>query len=174
MRILTAIDASRESVHALRMSCQLVPRDVPPVVLPVINAQNPIDRAAIDESIAAVTREMGVAPTVLPETRPVNRKLLAQLAQDYDLCVLGTHDGLRLRDFVFGDRLVRLAWRLATPTLVVRGKSDVRRILTWNGCPSHPLRKDCPRRGFGERAPGEGSARTRGGRGHGREGGRRG
>lgn len=130
IRILTAIDASRESAHAIRLSCRLAQQGAaPPVVLPVVDPRNPVDRTAIDELIAAAARETGIAPTISTDTRPINRKLLAQLARDYDLCVIGTHDGLRFSDFVLGDRMVRLTRAVETPTLVVRGQLDVRRVL---------------------------------------------
>ena len=130
IRILTAIDSSRESAHALRLSCRLAQQGAAlPVVLPVVNPRNSADRAAVDELIAAATRETGIAPTISTDTRPINRKLLAQLARDHDLCVIGTHDGLRFSDFAFGDRMVRLARAVETPTFVVRGQLDVRRIL---------------------------------------------
>ena len=35
--------------------------------------------------------------------------------------------------------------------IIFTGHPDLRRIFTWNGFPSHPLRKDYPLRGVGER-----------------------
>jgi NADH-quinone oxidoreductase subunit C len=35
--------------------------------------------------------------------------------------------------------------------IAFRGHPDLRRIFTWNGFGSHPLRKDYPVRGVGER-----------------------
>jgi NADH-quinone oxidoreductase subunit C len=61
--------------------------------------------------------------------------------------------GLRL-DSVYSvwpaaDWMEREAWDLMG--IAFEGHPDLRRILTWNGFGSHPLRKDYPLRGVGER-----------------------
>lgn len=130
IRLLTAIDASRGSTHAIHVSCRLAQHG-PAVhdILPLVDPRNATDRATLDQWIAAAARETGAAPRVLTENRVVDRRRLARLARDYDLCIIGTHDGLRIADFVLGDRMVRLARAIETPVLVVRDKLDVRRIL---------------------------------------------
>lgn len=130
MRVLTAIDGSREATHALRLSCRLAQQGaVAPVVLPVVDPRKPDERAAVDELVAAIARDTGITPTTAADTRPISRKLLALLARDYDLCVIGTHDGLGFSDFMLGDRMIRLARRVETPTLIVRGELELRRVL---------------------------------------------
>lgn len=47
------------------------------------------------------------------------------------------------------DWMEREAWDLMG--IAFRGHPDLRRIFTWNGFGSHPLRKDYPLRGVGER-----------------------
>ena len=130
MRILTIVDASRGSAHPIRTACRLGKSgDHTIEILPLLDLNDQQAYAAIKERVTVAAAETSTAPTLLTPQKSMNRRRLERFAKGYDLCVVGTHDGLGLKAFVLGDEFVRMAHYLETPTLVVRGAPEFRRIL---------------------------------------------
>lgn len=130
MRILTIIDASRGSAQTILTACRLGKNgDSAVEVLPLLDLHDQQGYAAVKEKVAAAAAETATAPKILPPQKSMNRRRLERFAKDYDLCVLGTHEGLGLSDFLLGDEFVRMAHYIETPTLIVRGAPEFRRVL---------------------------------------------
>jgi NADH-quinone oxidoreductase subunit C len=108
------------------------------------------DRFAVTYLLSSTTKNHRLTLKVF--LNPTAETLPGKSVRDED--AIGKGDpGLQV-DSVYGvwpaaDWLEREAWDLMG--IIFVGHPDLRRILTWNGFGSHPLRKDYPLRGVGER-----------------------
>jgi nucleotide-binding universal stress UspA family protein len=130
MRILTIIDTSRGTAQTVRTACRLGKTgDSAIEVLPLLDLHDQQDYTTVKERVAAAAAETETTPAILTPQKNMTRRRLARFAKAYDLCVVGTHDGLGIRDFLMGDEFVRMAQYIETPTLVVRGAPEFQRVL---------------------------------------------
>jgi len=130
IRILTATGGSRHAARAVRLSCLLAREGAAHVtVLTVTDPRELLKPDDVLRRAQSTAAEVGVEIETQIRAGPPAPVIRTEAHCGYDLMVIGARGTRSLRDFLLGENAVQLVKRLVVPTLVVRRRANIKRIL---------------------------------------------